>query len=485
MKTADRSAKRQVRASEPAEADKLRDYAGKRAFEATPEPPAREAKRRSGPLLFVVQQHSARRLHYDFRLELDGVLKCWAVPGGPSLDPKVKRLAVPTEDHPFDYASFEGVIPPKQYGAGQVIVWDCGVYSPDEGQAYSFENREEAQQRMRAEYAQGKLSVFLLGDKLKGSWTLVRMKDKDWLLIKHKDRFARSDLDIVTRANSVLSGYTVADLKSPRRLERVSARAPDPIRSAGGLPGQTGADAGGRSRWPFQRSGVPVRAQARRLSLPGVAARRQGAAAVAARPGPERAVSRDRHCPAGAGPARLRPGRRDRRARPERQAVVPCFADARAAQERVRGPCGTEDHAVRVLCVRPAAPGWHEPARCRLSLPQTLAGPMPAAFHAPAGAARNAGGGRAFLRRGPGSRFRGHHRQAPRQPLRNRRALARLAEGQGHPDRRLPHLRLYGGQGTPRQDLRRAPARLSRSCRQALAGRQSRQRLRRRRRWKI
>ena len=122
VKTTDRASKRPHGKSETNEADKLRDYAGKRAFEATPEPPAREAAQRCGPLLFVVQQHSARRLHYDFRLELDGVLRCWAVPGGPSLDPKVKRLAVPTEDHPFDYASFEGVIPPKQYGAGQVIV---------------------------------------------------------------------------------------------------------------------------------------------------------------------------------------------------------------------------------------------------------------------------------------------------------------------------------------------------------------------------
>ncbi len=216
--TAERTSKRS-----PAETDKLRDYAGKRAFEATPEPPAREAAHRKGPLLFVVQQHSARRLHYDFRLELDGVLKCWAVPGGPSLDPKVKRLAVPTEDHPFDYASFEGVIPPKQYGAGQVIVWDCGLYSPDEGERYSFNDRDEAQRRMREEHKSGKLSFFLLGDKLKGSWTLVRMKDKDWLLIKHKDRFARSDLDVVARTHSVLSGYTVADLKTPRRLERVAA----------------------------------------------------------------------------------------------------------------------------------------------------------------------------------------------------------------------------------------------------------------------
>jgi bifunctional non-homologous end joining protein LigD len=225
MKTSDptRRRAREPEGSAQSEVGTLRDYADKRSFKATPEPGPQPALQRRGPLLFVIQQHAARRLHYDFRLELDGVLKSWAVPDGPSLDPKVKRLAVPVEDHPFDYASFEGVIPPKQYGSGEVIVWDCGLFSPDEGKVYAFEDRDQAQRRLRAEYEKGKLSIFLLGEKLKGSWTLVRMKDKDWLLIKHKDRFARSDLDIRSRVSSVLSGHTVMDLKVPKRLERVDA----------------------------------------------------------------------------------------------------------------------------------------------------------------------------------------------------------------------------------------------------------------------
>src|SRR5438067_13784372 len=109
----------------------LEEYAAKRTFADTPEPKPAVAAPESGPLMFVVQQHSARRMHYDFRLELDGVLKSWAIPKGLTGAPGERHLAVQTEDHPFDYGSFEGVIPPKQYGAGPVIVWDCGFYSPD------------------------------------------------------------------------------------------------------------------------------------------------------------------------------------------------------------------------------------------------------------------------------------------------------------------------------------------------------------------
>jgi bifunctional non-homologous end joining protein LigD len=200
----------------------LERYAAKRTFTRTPEPPAKAAGAREGPLMFVVQKHAARRLHYDFRLELDGVLKSWAVPKGPSLDASDKRMAVEVEDHPFDYASFEGVIPARQYGAGNVIVWDCGVYSPDEGGKYSFLDRTEAEARMRAELAAGKTSLLLCGEKLKGSFTLVRTRTgNQWLLMKHRDRFAQSN-DVLARHLSVLSGVsldTLTPASTPARLE--------------------------------------------------------------------------------------------------------------------------------------------------------------------------------------------------------------------------------------------------------------------------
>ena len=190
----------------------LDEYVAKRAFELTPEPPAAIAPR-SGPLLFVIQQHAARAMHYDVRLECDGVLKSWPVPKGPSLDPAEKRLAVMTEDHPYDYASFEGIIPPGQYGAGEVIVWDCGVYSPDEGGTW-FHDRQAAEAQVRDGIAKGKLSVTFRGEKVKGSWAFVRLArdPKNWLLIKHKDRFVSKE-DLTARNRSVLSGATVEEMK--------------------------------------------------------------------------------------------------------------------------------------------------------------------------------------------------------------------------------------------------------------------------------
>jgi bifunctional non-homologous end joining protein LigD len=214
----------------------LQQYSAKRAFEATPEPAPAPAPDRSGPLLFVVQQHAARRLHFDFRLEADGVLKSWAVPKGPSLNPADKRLAVPTEDHTFEYASFEGVIPEKQYGAGEVIVWDCGPYSPDEDHEYFFHDRAEAERRVLAGLEKGKLSIFLRGVKLKGSFALVRTSDrKSWLLIKHKDRFVDAG-DVTARGESVLSGMPVEALKRRPARERIPAAALAPAGPPEALP---------------------------------------------------------------------------------------------------------------------------------------------------------------------------------------------------------------------------------------------------------
>ncbi|WAJ39823.1 DNA ligase D [Pseudomonas sp. GOM7] len=182
------------------------EYNRKRNFEQTSEPREQPRKRRSkaGALRFVVQKHDARRLHYDFRLELDGTLKSWAVPKGPSLDPTQKRLAVHVEDHPLDYASFEGSIAEGNYGAGDVIVWDHGIWQPQGDPA--------------AAYKAGKLKFTLVGEKLTGDWALVRTPlrgsgDKEqWLLIKERDDTARSsdEYDIVeAQPQSVISGALV------------------------------------------------------------------------------------------------------------------------------------------------------------------------------------------------------------------------------------------------------------------------------------
>jgi bifunctional non-homologous end joining protein LigD len=203
---------------------KLSEYSAKRTFTATPEPGPVPVEGREGPLMFVIQQHSATRLHYDFRIECDGVLMSWAVPKGPSLDPADKRLAVRTEDHPFDYGSFEGIIPKGQYGAGEVIVWDCGVYSPDEDDETWFHDRAKAEQLVREGMAAGKLSLLLRGEKTKGSFALVRTKEaKNWLLIKHKDRFVKKG-DLTEQDRSVLSGATVEEMTSVPAYNFVAER---------------------------------------------------------------------------------------------------------------------------------------------------------------------------------------------------------------------------------------------------------------------
>jgi bifunctional non-homologous end joining protein LigD len=215
----------------------LDEYKAKRTFTATPEPAPAVRTARAGPLLFVVQQHHAQRMHYDLRLECDGVLKSWAVPKGLSLDNSEKRLALQTEDHPYDYASFEGVIPPKQYGAGEVIVWDCGVYSPDEGNVLYFHDREAAEREVRDGLAKGKLSFQLRGEKLKGSFALVKTKEANqWLVIKHKDRFVTTKV-VTEQDRSVLSGVQVDDLKKVP-AHRMPAERLVPTGAPAALPGK-------------------------------------------------------------------------------------------------------------------------------------------------------------------------------------------------------------------------------------------------------
>src|SRR2546426_10427764 len=176
----------------------LKEYHRKRDFARTPEP--RGAGHAGRGDSFVIQKHAARRLHYDFRLEADGVLKSWAVPKGPSLDPTVKRLAMQVEDHPVDYADFEGVIPAGEYGGGTVMVWDYGVYAP--------ENTKSVSQAL----AKGELKFSLLGQKLKGSFVLVRTRERQWLLMKHRDKYAKHEDIAATKPLSAITKRSLAEI---------------------------------------------------------------------------------------------------------------------------------------------------------------------------------------------------------------------------------------------------------------------------------
>ena len=189
----------------------LNGYRHRRDFERTPEPSGGRRRRRSKRPVFVVQEHDATTRHYDFRLEAGGVLKSWAVPKGPSTDPRDKRLAMPTEDHPLDYGDFEGVIPEGQYGAGPVIVWDTGPYrnlTEKDGEEVPIERALE----------NGHAVVWLDGHKLRGGYALTRIgkgKDERWLLVKRKDEEADARRNPVkTEPESVLSGKTVEELKA-------------------------------------------------------------------------------------------------------------------------------------------------------------------------------------------------------------------------------------------------------------------------------
>ena len=219
---------------------RLAEYRRKRRFDVTPEPPPKLAAAPRGRALeFVVQKHRAGHLHYDFRLEHEGVMLSWAVPKGPAPDPSIKRLAMQTEPHPLDYNQFEGVIPEGEYGGGTVMIWDRG----------SWESETDDVNRS---LAKGDLKFRLRGAKLRGSWVLVRTRDRQWLLIKHRDEFVSTDDLTVTKPLSAVSRRTLAGIAraagaSPRQLE--AAKAADPPRPArAAAPAETRATSPGLAR---------------------------------------------------------------------------------------------------------------------------------------------------------------------------------------------------------------------------------------------
>ena len=188
----------------------LTKYNQKRDFKKTAEPKGEEGHSK-GSLRFVVQKHDASSLHYDFRLEMDGVLKSWAVPKGPSLRPADKRLAMMVEDHPYSYRNFEGVIPEGEYGAGTVIVWDEGTYEPAN---LPGKKRKEQEEALLRQLESGKVGLVLHGQKLKGEFTLIRMKgrgENTWMLLKKNDSFS-NDQDITEEESSVRSGKTLMEV---------------------------------------------------------------------------------------------------------------------------------------------------------------------------------------------------------------------------------------------------------------------------------
>jgi bifunctional non-homologous end joining protein LigD len=192
--------------------DLLKKYRKMRDFSDTPEPAGGKPKRGRLPI-FVIQKHRASHLHYDFRLEMEGVLKSWAIPKGPSYDPSVKRLAMMTEDHPYDYAAFEGQIPEGNYGAGNVIIWDNGQWE-------FIEPGDDPVAALKS----GKITFRMHGKKMFGEWALVRIggrsksdKGNEWLLLKHRDQFANSDVDVTKVApRSVISNLLVEEIGGER-----------------------------------------------------------------------------------------------------------------------------------------------------------------------------------------------------------------------------------------------------------------------------
>jgi bifunctional non-homologous end joining protein LigD len=207
--------KSRLQSSDLGKFGRLAEYNRRRSFDVTPEPAGKIKRTKKKEREFVIQKHRATSLHYDFRLEHDGVMLSWAVPKGPSLDPANRRFAMQTEDHPIEYNQFEGVIPDGEYGGGTVMIWDRGTWEPE------VEDVDQA-------LAKGDLKFTLHGQKLRGSWVLVRMRQRQWLLIKHRDKVA-STLDItVAKPRSAVSRRTLAGIArsagaTPRQLAQAQA----------------------------------------------------------------------------------------------------------------------------------------------------------------------------------------------------------------------------------------------------------------------
>ncbi len=192
------------------------EYSQKRDLDESPEPAFSESKKASGDEpVFVIQKHDASNLHYDFRLEIDGVLKSWAIPKGPSTDPSEKRLAIPTEDHPTEYADFEGVIPEGQYGAGTVMVWDKGIFK-------NIKKKDDQAVSFKKCYEDGQIEVWLEGQKISGGYALVKTSvgntDDNWLLVKMDDDEADARRNPTSTENkSVKTGRTMKQIKKDAR----------------------------------------------------------------------------------------------------------------------------------------------------------------------------------------------------------------------------------------------------------------------------
>jgi bifunctional non-homologous end joining protein LigD len=232
----------------------LKEYSKKRHFGVTPEPSGKTSKgKKESSLIFVVQKHRATQLHYDFRLEWKGVLLSWAVPKGPSLDPSVKRLAMQVEDHPLDYANFEGVIPEGEYGGGTVMVWDHGTWTPD-----------SISEDVDVALEKGDLKFTLKGKKLKGSWVLVRTRGfgssqpgKSWLLIKHRDEYASAEDITLEKPRSAISNKLLAEIAQAGGGDVAKAATGDPTHKPAGQAKASAGNNAARKKPAAAKSSPP------------------------------------------------------------------------------------------------------------------------------------------------------------------------------------------------------------------------------------